>query len=475
MKNINHKPLCTFSPLFPFSLSLSFFFSLVLSFLFLLPTLYVRVEPQTLTLTKVYYQPIHTTMTTAYYNHLQRYSQVHPQPSYSTFQSYRITYLRNVVPHKIENSVLLFDVESLLTLHAPPMSPTKQTSLEILSKSMGNQGQLRHFQRGFGISLHSSQPIHQLYAFITLQNFDRDCLGCITLDLNVRPSISFNLKEQLAKLGFTIKPPSQSTLYQPRMTGNSKWPSGANPSYDYFRCGDLLYNIWFLQRGNGVLRPTPHIRNNSCYYAVVDLIVIFSSMETSTNCYKRAHHCFDSILKQTHTDPKCAKMFEQLQAERKLLFDPLVIERTYIAPGSFIQNILPLMDSGFAKEIQSVIAAKKASIPPTATPRRINTQTMPPMYIVSEDVTPTAVTSHGKIHISSFLRVTELCTVNATNVVQTETAHIDAESSGNLSIVSMSDRCLIACYIGSIDPVPEPNQVETVVSHNLGNDATSLY
>jgi len=80
-------------------------------------------------------------------------------------------------------------------------------------------------------------------------------------------------------------------------------------------------------------------------------------------------------------------MFNHSQSVRTLLFDP-AIEKYYIAPGLFIRSILPLVDSWFAKEIQSVFAKlpRIATTPPIL---NSNAQ-IRPMYIVSEDVTEPA-------------------------------------------------------------------------------------
>jgi hypothetical protein len=295
--------------------------------------------------------------------------------------------LTSQVPHRVTKSGILFDAEALLALHAPPVIPTtKQTSLDILSKSMGNKSQLRHLQRNFVIGCRIGQPSHEMYAFITLQHLDRDFLESITADTLLQHETSHFLKQQLVKLGFVISTPSPVTSYsfEPRLEETVKWPCGANPSYDYFRSLDLLYNIWFIQRGNGVLHPTPTIRNNNCYYRVIDLIVIFSSMDANPDAYKRGKICFNDILTQTKTDAKWATMLKQLREERSFLFDPTETEKNYIAPGSFFTNILPFVESCFVKEILSA----PAKLPKTKVPAPTVGQ-VKPSYIVSEDVTET--------------------------------------------------------------------------------------
>jgi len=305
-----------------------------------------------------------------------------PQPSYTSFQSYRTTYLWKVIPYRIEISVILFDVESLLDLHVPPMAPTTQSTLDILSKSMGIKGQLRHLQRNFGIGHKTGQPNHQLYALVTLQAIE--IVLSASQQLLMYDSwyhISSNTNSDLRFLhlrnphcihhGWKEVPNGQVALLLLTTT---------------FDAGDLLYNIWFIQRCNGVLCPTLNIQNNSCYYAVNDGFAIFSSMEASPDSYKRAQTCYNNILKQTRTDPKCAKMFNQLRSEGTLLFDLSIIEKNYIAPGPFIRSILPLVDSWFVQEIRSASAKlPRAAGTPTSAPTYVK-----PMYIVSEGVTEKA-------------------------------------------------------------------------------------
>jgi len=157
---IGHKPISYLGIMWR-DLS-SFFF---LFFLFSLTLLLFRVFPN-----------LRSTQPTYTANHVDCILQPsptslssNPQPSYTSFQSYRTTYVWKVIPYRIENSVILFDVESLLDLHAPPMAPTTQSTLDIISKSMGIKGQLRHLQRNFGIGLTTGQPNYQLYAFVILQ------------------------------------------------------------------------------------------------------------------------------------------------------------------------------------------------------------------------------------------------------------------------------------------------------------------
>jgi len=172
-------------------------------------------------------------------------------------------------------------------------------------------------------------------------------------------------------------------------------------------------------------------------------------MEAIPDSYKRAQTCYNDIHKKSRSNLTCAKIFNQLRSEGAPVIDPSIIEKTYIAPGPFIRSILPLMDSWFTKEIQSVLAKlpKVAATPPLGTPTTSNGQTKP-MCIVSEDVTDpvsglsstnekgNADPADDKLELSFSLGMTETNLANAasaTNVAEIPVGNT-AQASGSLHV-----------------------------------------
>jgi hypothetical protein len=247
---------------------------------------------------------------------------------------------------------------------------------------MGAKGQLHHLQRSFRIGARDGQPIHQLHAFVTLEEFDRDFLECITTDPALSQETSLFLKDQLGRLGYATLKPSQSTQYSARKKGSVKCINGPSLSYDYYRSADLLYNMWFIQRGNGIIRPVPNIQGSTCYYSVIALIAIFSNMGWTPEDYKGAKQQYINIL----NDKKNASMWDQLKREGSLLIDPVVLRKNYIAPGSFIRSVFPLLDTWFVKEIQSAPAKIRTGMANMPSIPMSTRQARPAPIIVSSSI-----------------------------------------------------------------------------------------
>ena len=301
-------------------------------------------------------------MSLSYIDHLKNYAHKYPKTHLIHFQEYRTKLLRDTlkVPCQLTPSgVVLFAVEPLVKIHAALKDEGIYNSFHSLNQEIAATGHIHRFQRHFhfGPEVNPIQPEEyarfESHAFMTLDAFDRD--GLLFFDVKDYPTVLY-IRQQLLKFGVKAENSTIDTLYRPRLDGSSGNPNGASAVFDYYQCNRESYWMWYLQRGNGVHIPTPYFYAKGCYYFVIDLIMIFGNMDRGKESRERAKKMYKRCRDLKEPQGRYRLIFDVMENEGNLLTktkqDGCALDKHYITPRSFMDTLMPLLETWFANEIE---------------------------------------------------------------------------------------------------------------------------
>lgn len=279
-----------------------------------------------------------------YFQALQTRFGERPPRTLKELQDYRAQLLESFIPCCSYGNILYFELEPLVFLHTSK-SFLGGTPLTKLSIHVARTKRTTDFQKNwqFGANPKSQDP-QQIFPFITLKDFDHDCLPYIVTSLLGGEVCSY-LMDFLRVLDVNFPQPMLDSPLPKTYD-----PLTLRPSimFNLERSDEVHYSVWFAQRGNVVHTPRYYDYNGTIFYSMMDLVRIYGDFTTAEEW-----ECMQ-ICQQLLTNPT---LMNHLLASGSMFVlnsgpNQSYLETQFILLPAFLSTVLGYISSTLTTEIK---------------------------------------------------------------------------------------------------------------------------